>query len=72
MGGGLLMLGGLAVFLWFLHALIDTPKATQQPGQEGDGRMKTVAIKTLVNFSANASTAFFVNNLPSITIRAPR
>jgi hypothetical protein len=54
--------------MWYLQAVIDTPKATQQPGQEGDGRMKTLVKKTLVNFSANASTAFLVNNLPALTI----
>jgi len=72
--GGLLMFGGLAVvlFFWFLQARIDTPNASQQPGQEGEGRMKTLIKKTLVNFLANASTAFYVNNLPALTIRAPR
>jgi len=28
--------------------------------------------KTVVNFAANASTALYVNNLPALTIRAPR
>lgn len=66
------MLGALAIFMWFLRALIDTPKATQQSGQEGEGRMKTVIFKTLVSFMANASTAFYVNNLPTLTIRVSR
>lgn len=67
------MFGGLAVgFLWFLQALIDTPNATQQPGQEGGSRMKKVMCKTVINFMANASTAFYVNNLPALTLRAPR
>lgn len=34
--------------------------------------METVIFKTLVSFIANASTAFYVNNLPSLTIRESR
>ncbi|KKN61763.1 hypothetical protein LCGC14_0518790 [marine sediment metagenome] len=34
--------------------------------------MKTVIFKTLVSFMANASTAFYVNNLPALTIRVSR
>ncbi len=34
--------------------------------------MKKVIKKTLVNFSANASTAYYVNNLPALSIQAPR
>ncbi|QXE12539.1 hypothetical protein HXW87_02575 [Pseudomonas sp. Y5-11] len=66
------MLIVLAILMWYLQALIDTPKATQQPGQEGEGRMKKVVIKTFVNFMANATTAFCVNNLPTLTIRVSR
>jgi hypothetical protein len=58
--------------MWFLLALIDTPSAVQQSGQEGGSRMKKVVWKTLINFSANASTAFGVNSLPSLTIRGLR
>ncbi|WP_223535704.1 hypothetical protein [Pseudomonas sp. GL-B-16] len=58
--------------MWFLQAMIDTPNAPQQLGQEGEGRMKKVIKKTLVNFSANASTAYYVNNLPALSIQAPR
>ena len=34
--------------------------------------MKKVMCKTVINFMANASTAFYVNNLPALTLRAPR
>lgn len=68
------MFGGLAwvVFMWFLLALIDTPNEAQQSGQEGGSRMKKVLWKTVVSFMANASTSFYVNSLPSLTIRDPR
>ncbi len=34
--------------------------------------MKKVLWKTVVSFMANASTSFYVNSLPSLTIRDPR
>lgn len=72
--GGLLMFGGLVwvVFMWFLQAVIDTPNAAQQSGQEGGRRMVNLISKTVVNFAANASTALYVNSLPALTIRVPR
>jgi hypothetical protein len=68
------MFGGFVwvVLMWFLQAMIDTPNAAQQSGQEEGNRMVKVISKTVVNFAANASTALYVNNLPALTIRAPR
>jgi hypothetical protein len=68
------MFGGLVwvVLMWFLQAVIDTPNAAQQSGQEGGSRMVKVISKTVVNFAANASTALYINSLPALTIRAPR
>lgn len=68
------MIGGLiwVALMWFLQAQTDTPIETQQPGHEGGSRMKKVLQKTVVNFMANASTAYYVNNLPALTVRAPR
>jgi hypothetical protein len=68
------MIGGLiwVALMWFLQAQTDTPIATQQPGHEGGSRMKKVLQKTIVNLMANASTAYYVNNLPALTVRAPR
>ncbi|WP_256665312.1 hypothetical protein [Pseudomonas sp. SLFW] len=34
--------------------------------------MKKVLQKTIVNLMANASTAYYVNSLPALTVRAPR
>jgi len=66
------MVAGLVVLLiiWFLQALTDSPKAVQQLGQEGGKRMGKAITKATVNLAANASTAYYVNNLPALTIRA--
>ncbi|WHH50615.1 hypothetical protein QFA96_23125 [Pseudomonas sp. Ap32] len=68
--GWLLMVVGLVVLLviWFLQALTDSPKAVQQLGQEGEKRMNKAITKASVNLVANASTAYYVNNLPAVTI----
>lgn len=65
------MVVGLVVLLtfWFLQALTDSPKAVQQLGQEGEFRMNKAITKAPVNLVANASTAYYVNNLPALTIR---
>ncbi|MBC3456330.1 hypothetical protein [Pseudomonas mosselii] len=70
--GWLLMVVGLLVLfvMWFLQALTDSPKAVQQLGQEGERRMGKAIIKASVNLAANASTAYYVNNLPAVTIGA--
>ncbi|WP_447801203.1 hypothetical protein [Pseudomonas kilonensis] len=73
--GWLLMVVGLVVLLvllvlWFLQALTDSPKAVQQLGQEGGKRMNKAISKATVNLAANASTAYYVNNLPALTIEA--
>jgi hypothetical protein len=69
--GWLLMVVGLAVLLilWLLQALTDSPKAVQQLGQEGETRMNKAITKATVNLAANASTAYYVNNLPALTIQ---
>jgi hypothetical protein len=54
--------------MWYLQARIDTPNETQQPGQKGGSRMKTILQKTVVSFMANASTSYYVNNLPPVGI----
>lgn len=68
--GWLLMVVSLVVLLviWFLQALTDSPKAVQQLGQEGEKRMNKAITKASVNLAANASTAYYVNNLPAVTI----
>ncbi|MCX2706069.1 MULTISPECIES: hypothetical protein [Pseudomonas] len=55
--------------IWFLQALTDSPKAVQQLGQEGGTRMGKAILKATVNFAANASTAYYVNNLPALAIQ---
>lgn len=66
------MVVGLAavLILWFFQALTDSPSAAQQSGQEGEGRMKKAIIKASANLVANASTAYYVNNLPALSIDA--
>ena len=66
------MVVGLALLfiLWFLQALTDSPSEAQQSGQEGEGRMKKATIKASANLVANASTAYYVNNLPALSIEA--
>jgi hypothetical protein len=70
--GWLLIVVGFAILfiLWFLQALTDSPNAIQQTGQEGEGRMKKAIIKASANLVANASTAYYVNNLPALSIEA--
>jgi len=66
-----MVVGLAAVFiLWFLQALTDSPSAAQQSGQEGEGRMKKAIFKASANCVANASTAYYVNNLPALSIEA--
>ncbi|WP_153000205.1 hypothetical protein [Pseudomonas syringae] len=64
------MVAGLSVllFIWILQALTDSPKAVQQLGQEGEMRMNKAINKATVNLAANASTAYYVNNLPALAI----
>lgn len=68
--GWLLMVVGLVVLLviWFLQALTDSPKVVQQLGQEGENRMIKAITQASANLAANASTAYYVNNLPAVTI----
>lgn len=66
-----MVVGLAAVFImWFLQTLTDSPNAVQQFGQEGEGRMKKVIIKASASLAANASTAYYVNNLPAFSIEA--
>ncbi|QJQ21408.1 hypothetical protein HG549_16240 [Pseudomonas sp. SK] len=66
-----MVVGLLVLFvIWFLQALTDSPKAVQQLGQEGEKRMCEAITKASVNLAANASTAYYVNNLPAVTIGA--
>lgn len=70
--GGLLAVVGLAAvfILWLFQVLTDSPNEAQQFGQEGEGRMKKAIIKASASLAANASTAYYVNNLPAFTIEA--
>ncbi|MEA1029432.1 hypothetical protein T3A99_12725 [Pseudomonas sp. N-137] len=70
--GGLLMVVGLAAvfILWLFQVLTDSPNEAQQFGQEGEWRMKKAIFKASANLAANASTAYYVNNLPAFTIEA--